>query len=367
MRIAFYAPLKSPHHPVPSGDRRMARQLVAALRLGGHDVEVASELRSFSAVPDEGAYAVIEDQARREIDRIAALWSRGGPPDLWFCYHPYYKAPDLIGPKLAARHAIPYVTAETSYSERRNLGVWARLQSGVLEGIARAAVNICLTGRDRDGILAAAPGARVAMLPPFIDAGPFLRDRPGPGADGQRMIAVAMMRPGVKTDSYRFLAEALDRLPPDLPWALSVVGDGPAKAGVMRCFSGLAGRRLTWHGEATPARIAKLMAQSALYVWPGNGEAYGLAYLEAQAAGLPVVAQRIAGVPEAVLDGVTAFLTPPGDAGAFARAIEMLLTDRHRRAEMAAAARRFVAAERTLDRAARRIDEILSTPGGVQP
>ena len=36
MRIAFYAPLKPPDHPVPSGDRRMARLLMAALATAGH-------------------------------------------------------------------------------------------------------------------------------------------------------------------------------------------------------------------------------------------------------------------------------------------------------------------------------------------
>ena len=40
MRIAFYAPLKSPNHPVPSGDRLMARLLIAALQRAGHDVEI---------------------------------------------------------------------------------------------------------------------------------------------------------------------------------------------------------------------------------------------------------------------------------------------------------------------------------------
>ncbi|MGG2478788.1 glycosyltransferase family 4 protein, partial [Rhizobium sp. BR5] len=47
MKIAFYSPLKSPNHPVPSGDRLMARLLMKAMTMGGHDVFVASELRSF--------------------------------------------------------------------------------------------------------------------------------------------------------------------------------------------------------------------------------------------------------------------------------------------------------------------------------
>ena len=37
-------------------------------------------------------------------------------PDLWFCYHPYSKAPDLIGPRLSRLFGLAYVTAEASYS-----------------------------------------------------------------------------------------------------------------------------------------------------------------------------------------------------------------------------------------------------------
>ena len=46
MRVAFYAPLKPPDHPVPSGDRSMARLLIRALELAGHEVGLASRLRS---------------------------------------------------------------------------------------------------------------------------------------------------------------------------------------------------------------------------------------------------------------------------------------------------------------------------------
>ena len=52
MRIAFYAPLKAPDHPVPSGDRQMARLLLEALRRCGHAVEPASRLRAYRATPD---------------------------------------------------------------------------------------------------------------------------------------------------------------------------------------------------------------------------------------------------------------------------------------------------------------------------
>ncbi|MGI9395328.1 MAG: glycosyltransferase family 1 protein, partial [Boseongicola sp.] len=141
MNIAFYAPLKNPNHPVPSGDRLMARLLVAALEQSGHNVSLISELRSYAQFPEADAYADIEKQAEAEIQRLSDQWTVEPPPEIWFSYHPYYKAPDLLGPVLAARLQIPYVTAETSYSERRNIGYWAQTQDQVLAGIELAAVN----------------------------------------------------------------------------------------------------------------------------------------------------------------------------------------------------------------------------------
>lgn len=367
VKIAFYAPLKAPHHPVPSGDRLMARLLVAALEQSGHELELMSGLRSYSPKPDAGSYAGVEEQARAEIERISDRWTAGNRPDIWFSYHPYYKAPDLLGPVLASKFEIPYVTAETSYSERRNIGEWARMQERVLDGINLAAVNICFTNRDRVGIASVAPQAAVTMLRPFIDALPFLRNVPRHSVDAYRMITVAMMRPGDKMKSYHLLADALARVAPKLPWTLSIVGSGSMNAEVASLFSRFAAGRISWHGEASTAHIAELMSQSAFYVWPGYGEAYGLAYLEAQAAGLPVLAQNVAGVPDAVQDGRTALLVEADDPDAFARGIERLLTNQDERLNMGAAARRFVLGERTLDHAARQLDEILTDVMGRKP
>lgn len=359
MKIAFHAPLKSPDHPVPSGDRLMARLLLAALRQAGHTVEVASQLRVFMSNADDTAAAgTLHDAARQEAARLDTLW-RAERPDLWFCYHPYYKSPDLIGPALCRQHGVAYVTAECSLSRRRNQGVWAGNQRLVLEGARQAALNICLTRRDRDGLLDACPDLSVAMLPPFIAGDAFLETSPDP--QPFRLATVAMMRSGDKLQSYAMLAQALARLPENMPWHISIVGDGPARDEVRALFSGLESGRITWHGECERAEIAAILASASLYVWPGYGEAYGLAYLEAQAAGLPVVAQDIAGVPEVVHDGETGLLTPPGDVAALAQAIERLLCNNALRQELALQARTVAGSERTLEAAAARLSTLLET------
>ena len=349
-----------PNHPVPSGDRLMARLLVRALEQGGHKVSLISELRSYAKRPRADDYIKIEEQARAEIARISDHWTAGPQPDIFFSYHPYYKAPDLLGPELATRFQIPYVTAETSYSKRRNTGYWAQTQNSVLAGIKLAAVNICFTKRDRDGIKAAAPTAHVSMLRPFIDLDPFFQSSSLGEANPHRLITVAMMRPGDKMESYKMLAKALACLSPQLPWSLSVVGDGEMNAEVTALFTDFGPDRIIWHGEVTTPEVAALLSQSALYVWPGYGEAYGLAFLEAQATGLPVVAMNVAGVPEAVEHEVTGLLTAPDDPAAFAGAIERLLLNRDERIRMGKMAHQVILAERTLAQAVGALDEILA-------
>ncbi|TIS63936.1 MAG: glycosyltransferase family 4 protein [Mesorhizobium sp.] len=357
MRIAFYAPLKSPNHPVASGDRQMARTLIKALEHAGHSVELASELRFYLRQPEPKSFDALKLEAREETARLTRLWDRNGKPDLWFCYHPYYKAPDLIGPELAAAFAVPYVTAEASYSRRRNADLWADTQALVARAVEQAALNICFTQRDFQGLADAIPGAAFGVLSPFIETSVF-REMPARGCP-TRLVTVAMMRPGDKVDSYRMLAQVLGSIV-HLSWTLSVVGDGPARDEVKAQFAGLPADRIEWLGAIEPAAVPDVLYSGGIYVWPGCGEAYGVAYLEAQAAGLPVVAQDIAGVPEAVRDGQTGILTPPGDVAAFASAIERLLVSDDERTIMAAEARRFILEERSLDAAAARLAELIA-------
>lgn len=354
LRIAFYAPLKAPDHPVPSGDRTMARLLQAALVHAGHHVETVSTLRAWLREPAADAIAALTAQAAAERTRIAAQWRAGGAPDLWFCYHPYYRAPDLLGPPLAAQFGLPWVSAEASWAGKREADAWAPLQAAVTAALTAGALHLCFTERDRTGLARVVPAARLAVLAPFIDAPPPL-PRPARAPDAPpALIAVAMMRPGAKLDSHRRLAAALGTLLAR-PWHLTLVGDGPARAEVEAAYAAIPATRLSWTGELDAAAVATRLAAADVYVWPGCGEAYGLAYLEAQAAGLPVVALATAGVPAVVRDGETGLLAAPDVPEAYAAALARLLDDAALRTRLGAAAQRFVHGERTLAAAAARL------------
>ncbi|MGE0004345.1 MAG: glycosyltransferase family 4 protein [Parvibaculaceae bacterium] len=354
MKIAFYAPLKSPDHPVPSGDRQMGRLLMQALVRSGFDVELASRLRAFRAEP--GPQEDLRREAHAEKIRLAREWALGGKPDMWFTYHLYYKAPDLIGPGLAREWHIPYVTAEASYAGKRDRQGWAAAQALVREAVGQAHVNLCFTDRDRPGLETAAPHARFASLSPFIDTSAYERVASLP--PGPRLVTVAMMRKGDKLASFAMLAEAL-MLIADLRWHLTVIGDGPMRAETVSLFAGLPAGRIDWQGELPADSVPAALRAGGIYVWPGCGEAYGLAYLEAQAAGMPVVAQATAGVPAVVRHGRTGLLTPEGDVAAFAAAIRALLADDARREAYGRAARAFVLEERSLRLAALKLGLIL--------
>lgn len=350
--VAFYAPLKSPDHPAPSGDRTMARLLVRALAEADFAPSLASGLRSFEPTGDEGRQRALCALARAEADRLSGLFEAEAEsrPALWFTYHLYYKAPDHIGPRVARRLGIPYVVAEASRAGKRAGGRWAFGHEAAERAIEAADLILVINPGDREALERARPDRqRLVDLPPFLDmAGRPDRDRSRPIAgEPPRLLAVAMMREGDKLESYRRLAGALQTLV-DQPWSLSIVGDGPARPAIERVFAAF-GSRVRFHGEIGDAgALAQIYAEADLFVWPAINEAYGMVLLEAQAGGCPVVAGGYGGVAGALRPGITGVMTAPGDNAAFAEAVAALLADPARRRAMGSAARRFIATERSL-------------------
>jgi glycosyltransferase involved in cell wall biosynthesis len=356
MRIAFYAPLKPPDHPVPSGDRRVARLFLEALRAAGHRPFVASRLRSYDGGGDPHRQLRLARLGARTAERLLRRWRQEprAAPELWFTYHLSYKAPDWLGPAVSRALGIPYVVAEASHAPKRAGGAWEIGHRAVEAALRQADVAIGLNPADRECVLPLlGHPQRWIALPPFLDAGHY-GARPGamPHAP-PRLIAVAMMRDGDKLASYRLLGAALASLL-DLPWTLEIIGDGAARAVVERALAPL-GSRVVYRGELDEASIAAALSRADLFIWPAINEAFGMALLEAQASGLPVVAGASGGVDGIVVAGETGLLAPPGDVAAFAAATRRLIGDGAARAAMAAAARANVLRRHDLPNAAARL------------
>ena len=418
MRIAFYAPLKAPDHPTPSGDRLIAGLLVRALERAGYEVALASRLRTFDGAGDRARQRRLARIGRAEARWLIDRWL-GSPraPRCWFTYHLYHKAPDWIGPRVSARLRIPYLVAEASYAPKQARGAWRHGHRAVAAALARADRVIALNPDDVPGLerllggfedpardprefpddvsglerlpgglegLADDPcdfpddvpdlerppggGARLCRLAPFIDIETCVSrgDRSRRRARIARAVCadssapllacVAMMRGGRKAESFRLLARALERIP-HVPWHLLVVGDGPARREVEASFAELgAAGRVTFLGLRPPPALWGIVSVCDLFVWPALGEPIGMAMLEAQALGVPVVAGDARGVEEVVVHGAGGWLVPEGDAAAFAGAVEKALIDPAALAAAGVAARAQVRARHGLAAASRNLD-----------
>src|SRR5260370_39633035 len=150
MRIAFYAPLKPPDHPVPSGDRRVARLFLDALRLAGPDPFLASRLRSFDGTGAPARQTHLAALGRRTAERLLRRWQAmpGTAPRLWFPYHLYYKAPDWLGSAISAALGIPYVAAEAPHAAKRAGRPWAGGPRAPQTALRRADAVIGLNAAD---------------------------------------------------------------------------------------------------------------------------------------------------------------------------------------------------------------------------
>jgi glycosyltransferase involved in cell wall biosynthesis len=351
MRVLLHTPLKPPDNPTPSGDREMARGLARLLRGLGHTVVMPASSRVAPGVPAPLAHLALERRARAQAARLVARWqalSKSHPErfDLWFTYHCYYRKPDWLGPIVSRALGVPYVIAEASHAPRRAQGPTRLGHRAVERALAAADLVLTLNPRDVAGVKARLrPGAHQLPLPPFIDTAPFRAAARGAN-DPPVLLSVGMMRTRDKLESYRVLAAALTLLK-DKPWRALLVGDGPARAEVEALMAPLneGGReRVRFAGAVPREALPALYAGADLYLWPAINEAYGMAFLEAQAAGLPVVAGRSGGVAAVVADGVTGLLTQAGDAPAFASAVACLLEAPAERARLAAAATGRIAA-----------------------
>ena len=149
---------------------------------------------------------------------------------------------------------------------------------------------------------------------------------------------------------HRYLIQALPGILDQFPHVFMIIlGDGVLRPTLKTQVkdSGLS-RSVMFAGWRKD--VPRILAASDVLVLPSLSEGLPLAVLEAMAAGLPIVASNVGGVPEAVIDGETGFLVEPSSARSLREAILKLLKDPERARSMGAAGRTRVRAEFGVDR-----------------
>jgi phosphatidylinositol alpha-1,6-mannosyltransferase len=213
------------------------------------------------------------------------------------------------------------------------------------------------------------PGVDTTVFHPAVDGG-AIRARYGIRHDQPLVVCVSRL---VARKGQDVLVEAWPAVRARIRGArLLLVGTGPAEPRLRRRIQvlGLAAA-VTLCGEVPGAELPAHHAAADLFAMPCRTryrgldvEGLGIVYLEAQACGVPVVAGRSGGAPEALLDGVSGLTVDGASPAATAKAIAVLLTDEGRRQRMGAAGRAFVERQHAWPVVSARLDAILGSVAG---
>lgn len=191
-----------------------------------------------------------------------------------------------------------------------------------------------------------------------VDPTDFLRTvdrqvlRKGLGFEPNTPI-LAMVAQLIDRKGHRLLLEALEPLWNAYPeWRVLLYGRGPLEERLRMEIEARAwGDRVRLMGFVP--NLADYLGGLDLLVHPAYAEGLGVSLLQASAAGLPIVATRAGGIPEAVLDGKTGLLVPAGDRDALTEALSQLMSSPTQRRALGAAGRARVLREFSIAEMAR--------------
>ncbi len=217
------------------------------------------------------------------------------------------------------------------------------------EKIARARFVVAITHFCRSQLMLFSDPAhwgKIAIVHCGLDPSLYRRDA---ASFGKRVAFVGRLDP---VKGALLLIEAMSEVLKTHPDAtLTLAGDGPARASAEARARdlGIAGS-VHFAGYMTQPQVADLLATSDMLVLPSFAEGLPVVYMEALASRIPVVASRVAGVQELVVDGETGFTVPPGDVASLVDRMLHLMADPALAARMGEAGRTAVEREHDIAR-----------------
>jgi glycosyltransferase involved in cell wall biosynthesis len=208
--------------------------------------------------------------------------------------------------RLFRTKAIPWVRGGDWYIARKGI-LGGRIVSFV---IRKSPVIFTQTKGTKTEILRKSPGRNIKVMPNGIEL-------KGRQASGNRVVFVGNL---IERKGIEYLIEAMRGLDAEL----LVVGDGPRRT----FLEGMAGDNVRFVGGVKPEEVEGYMRQGSIFVLPSvRGEGFPNAILEAMSVGLPVVATKLAGIPDIIEHGKTGFLAEPGNPEQLRKYIKRLLDD----------------------------------------
>lgn len=180
---------------------------------------------------------------------------------------------------------------------------------------------------------------RIVVAVPGSDDAPAAARSPSGGS----LLCVGVVAPHKGQD---MLVDALARLDPGLGWTCTIAGsletepEFAARLADQAAHAGLS-ERITWAGVLTGDELDAAYARADLLVAPSRSESYGMAVSDALRRGIPVIATRVGGLPEAVEPGDAAVLVSPDDPAALSDTLKGWLVDAALRGRLRSAARRL--------------------------
>jgi glycosyltransferase involved in cell wall biosynthesis len=365
LRIAYYMPFKPLGHPHPSGDLVIGTELFQFLRRRGHAIYSFSRLRTRWIYWKPWQWLRLP----LEITRARRL-AQQTRPHVWLTYHSYYKAPDVLGPTCATILGIPYALFQGVYATKRRRRMQT-MPGFYLNRHALKRADVVFTNKRRDEInLRRLLGEdRLHYIAPGIHVDRFRAAacdensarRRGAAGDVPVVLTAAMFRPGVKTEGIaRVIRSCARAARGGHRFQLVICGDGATQGFIKRLtaeerLDGIA--RFT--GRVPRDQMPRIYHGADLFVFPGIEEGLGMVYLEAQAAGLPVVACRGWGAAEIVRHNETGLLSDPGDEVQFDADLVRLVADGALRHRMGEAAADYVARHHDLERNYQKVEDHL--------
>ncbi|WP_090760073.1 glycosyltransferase [Nonomuraea maritima] len=324
-------------------------------RLGGIEVQVADLVRMQRAAGHEVSVATATrgeplDGVRRIVARMPfdlpvhpfgvgrlTRWIVSGRPDVVHVHAGAVSPFAWMGVRAAYRAGVPCVVTVHSMWDPGTRALYRLLRLAFGWQRWRLVATTVSNAAAAPIRAVAGSGVPVRVVSNGLDLSGWA---PPPGAPVRRdevhVVAVGRLAPRKQpVRLLRLLLAARARVPSEIPMRATIVGDGPARGQMARFLdrNGMTGW-VSLPGRYTREQIAKVLESADVFVAPAPRESFGIAALEARAAGLPVVARAQSGVADFVSDGTEGLLGRT--LGDLARAVARLCRDADLRTSIAA-------------------------------